>query len=66
MSEFLRAQDVAVALGVTAGRIYQMAQNGEIPAVRVGSKKRGLRFPRAEWERWLAEKNAEAREAVTR
>ncbi|MGV3723555.1 MAG: excisionase family DNA-binding protein [Actinomycetota bacterium] len=55
--EFYTAAEVAPAVGVTSGRIYQLIGSGEIPATRVG---RRLRIPREAWERWLAAKQQEA------
>lgn len=55
--QFMRPADVALLLGVTAGRVYQLIAAGAIPATRVGG---ALRVPRAAWERWLKERTDEA------
>jgi excisionase family DNA binding protein len=55
--EFLTTGDVAYALGVTTGRIYQLIAEGKLPAVRIGGR---VRVPRDLWEQWLSEKKAEA------
>jgi len=46
----LRPAEVARLLGLTTGRIYQLIQAREIPAVRVGG---AWRVPAAAWEQWL-------------
>ena len=51
MKELLRPSDVAPLLGVSRNRVYQMIQEGTLPAVRIGG---AIRIPRAAWERWLA------------
>jgi excisionase family DNA binding protein len=37
LPELLRAEDVAKALSVSKGTVYQMAQGGEIPSIRIGT-----------------------------
>jgi excisionase family DNA binding protein len=54
---FLRVSDLAPVLDVTAGRIYQLIADGEIPAVKVGG---AIRIPRQAWEQWLAGKSEQA------
>lgn len=66
MTEFLRAEDVAAALGLKRSRVYQLVQAGELPHVKVGDKRTGVRIPRAAFDAWLARKSAEATEAVRR
>jgi excisionase family DNA binding protein len=56
--EFLTAADLAPAMGVTSGRIYQLLKAGEIPSVRIAGR---VRVPRDAWEDYKARKNAEAR-----
>ena len=49
-SAFLRPAEIASVLGLTTGRVYQLAREGEIPFTRVG---RSIRVPREAWEEWL-------------
>lgn len=53
--ELLRAKDVAPMLGVGVRRVLQLARAGRVPAVREG---RGVRFPRAALQLWLAGRTA--------
>ena len=46
----LTAQDVSVILRVTPHRVYQMARQGSLPAIRVG---RCLRIDEAKLRAWL-------------
>lgn len=62
MNELLKATDIASKLGVTTGRIYQLARDGVLPSVRIG---RSIWFPRDSWESWLREMNCVA-DASTR
>ena len=55
--EFLTTTEVGYALGVSAGRVYQMIAAGELPGVRMG---RSVRIPRDAWEAWVRERNGEA------
>lgn len=57
----LNVRDVAAALGVQPGRVYQMIQSGELPSIRVGSKSGGVRIPRAAFEEYLHGLNQAAR-----
>lgn len=50
--KLLTAQDVSIILRVTPHRIYQMARQGVIPAIRVG---RCLRVDEAKLQAWLDE-----------
>jgi excisionase family DNA binding protein len=56
--EFYRVSEIAPALGVTRGRVYQMIAAGELPGAEIAG---AIRIPAREWERWLAEQNARAR-----
>lgn len=58
---FLRPADVAPALGVTTGRVYQLIAAGEIPATKVGGS---IRIPRDAWDEWLSKHRAAALAAV--
>jgi len=53
----LRVAEVALLLGVSRSRVYQLCAEGALPFVRHG---RAIRFPLVAWERWLAEKADEA------
>lgn len=48
--KLLTAQDVSIILRVTPHRIYQMARQGMLPAIRVG---RCLRIDEAKLQAWL-------------
>lgn len=48
--KLLTAQDVSIILRVTPHRIYQMARQGVLPAIRVG---RCLRIDEAKLQAWL-------------
>ncbi len=61
--EFLRPSDVADALGVKTGRVYQLIADKSIPGVEVAG---AIRVPRRAWEQWLSEQNDRAKEAMTR
>lgn len=50
MAELLTARDVQDMLQVDRTTIYRMAENGQLPAIRVGKQ---WRFARADLERWL-------------
>jgi excisionase family DNA binding protein len=56
-TDLLRASDVAVRLGVTSNRVYQLIAARAIPAVRIGG---AIRIPRAAWETWLKDRSDEA------
>jgi excisionase family DNA binding protein len=49
-SRFLRIADVAVELGLSVSRTYELAREGRIPAIRQG---RGVRIPAEAFERWM-------------
>ncbi len=53
----LKPSEIAAQLGLSTGRVYQMIDQGIIPATRVG---RALRVPRAAWEAWLDEQQRSA------
>ena len=55
--QLLRARDVAIKLGVTSGRVYQLIAAGVIPSVRIN---RSLFVPRAAWDAWLRERTKDA------
>jgi excisionase family DNA binding protein len=48
--KLLTAQDVSIILRVTPHRVYQMARQGELPAIRVG---RCLRIDEVKLQAWL-------------
>ena len=49
-NDLLRVSEVAVLMGVTPGRIYQLVATRTLPAVRMG---RSIRIPRRAWDLWL-------------
>ncbi len=55
--ELLRPADLAVRLGVTSNRVYQLLREGVIPSLRVGGS---LRVPRSVWVAWLEEQRERA------
>lgn len=59
--ELLRVTDVATALGLTSGRIYQLLRAGELPSVRVGG---AIRIPRDAWQTWLDRQRDRALESL--
>jgi len=63
LPDLMRPADVAIRLGVTAGRIYQMVAGGVLPCIHRG---RSVRIPRAAYDRWLAGLADEAEAAVKR
>ena len=54
--------EVAHRMGVSPVRAYQMAQVGELPAIRLSPRR--IRVPRAAFDAWLAAQTAEALSAV--
>lgn len=48
--EWLKVPEVAEVLRIARSRAYELVQNGEIPAVRIG---RSVRVSRKELDRWL-------------
>jgi len=62
-SSFLSVREVAVSLGVSPQRAYQLVRAGEIPNTRLGG---AIRIPRAAWDRWLDSQTNRALEAVGR
>lgn len=48
--DFLRPSEVAPRLGLSVARIYQLIQEGQLPATRVAG---ALRIPVAAWAAWL-------------
>ena len=53
----LRASELALLLGLSRGRVYQLIAARQLPAVRRG---RAIRVPRAAFEKWLADQSEEA------
>lgn len=62
-SPFMDVPEVAAILERSVPRIYQLIQEGEIPAARIGHR---LVIPRDAWAHWLADKNAVALKRVKR
>jgi excisionase family DNA binding protein len=52
--EWMRVPEAAELLGLPRTRTYELIQQGELPAVRIGE--RSIRVNRAELERFLLEK----------
>lgn len=63
MTEFLTTRQVGEKLGVTAQQVNNLVNQGRLPAVRHG---RCIRIPRAAWEAWLAQQNADALASMNR
>ena len=59
--EFLTAADIAHALGVTTGRVYQILATGEIPTCRIG---KSVRIPKRSWDEYVARKSDEAEASI--
>ena len=59
--EFLTAREVAVRLGYSHQRVYQLAEQNAIPHIRVG---KGVRFPRRAFEEWLDQLNTRSLASV--
>ena len=53
----LKPSEVAEALAVSRGTVYEMIRRGEIPSIRMG---RNVRVPRKALERWLVERQTPA------
>ena len=51
--EWLRVSEAADLLGIPRSRCYELIQQGELPAVRIGE--RSIRVNRAELEKFLLE-----------
>lgn len=56
----LRADEVAVVLGVGRSKAYELMASGELPVIRIG---RLVRVPRHALDQWIADRT-EWREAV--
>ncbi len=52
MGRFLKAREAAEKLSICTEYLYQLHRRGELKAVKIGN--RGIRFPEAEIQRWLA------------
>ncbi len=63
LPDLMKPSDVAIRLGVTAGRVYQLIAAGTLPSIRRG---RSVRVPRQAYERWLATLADEAEATVRR
>ena len=58
---FLTVAQVALRLGLSERRIYQLIDKRLLPAVRLG---RSVRVPRRAWDAWLENQEALALAAV--
>ena len=54
IQEMLRASDVASALSLTTGRVYQLLRSGYLPCVRIGGR---ILIPRAAWNQFLSDQS---------
>ncbi len=52
----LRPNEVAALLGVSRSRVYELANAGAIPSLRLGGS---LRIPRSRLVSWIEERTAE-------
>lgn len=59
----LTPEEAATFLGYKVGTIYNKANKGELPSVKLGHT---LRFRLSELERWIYEQNAAARAPTPR
>jgi excisionase family DNA binding protein len=57
--ELLTAEEVAIVLGVSRWKVFEMMTRRELPSVRLGRLKR---VPRHALARWIVECTQEARE----
>ena len=48
--DLLKPADIAMSLGVSRSRVYQLMRDGSVPFIRMG---KAVRVPRRAWERWL-------------
>lgn len=46
----LKAEEVALLLGLGRSKVYEMMASGELPVVRIGA---AVRVPRAQLEDWI-------------
>lgn len=58
MTALLKPTDVARMLGVSRSWLYQAAQDGRIPSIRLGGPDGPLRFVQADLDAWLEEARA--------
>jgi excisionase family DNA binding protein len=58
-SRWFRVRDVASKLSLSERFVYGAIESGDLPAVRLG---RAVRIPRDAFEKWLADKEAQAKE----
>jgi excisionase family DNA binding protein len=59
----LRPREAAKALGISPRLLWQLTKDGQIPCVRVGSRKRKtVLYPLADLQAWLTRQAATAKE----
>jgi excisionase family DNA binding protein len=56
----LRAEQVALALGLGRSKVYELMQRGELPVVRIG---RSVRVPAAALGEWVRRQTREPADA---
>lgn len=61
MGELLTTQEVASYLKLSPATVHRRAQEGEIPAIRIGKQ---FRFEREGFDRWLRERSLEKAASV--
>lgn len=61
MENLLTVKEVAALLRVSAQTLYKMLEQGDIPAVKVGSQ---WRFDREKIRAWISSQGSEAREPL--
>ncbi len=60
--DFLTVREVAALMHVSPKRMYTVLARGLAPSVKIGGRRH---VPRAAWDAWCAELNAEAAASVT-
>jgi len=51
--ELLRAEEVALVLGVGRSKVFEMLRAGELPVIRLG---RSVRIPRRALDEWIEQR----------
>lgn len=61
---FYTPQEVAKLMGIRPETVYFMIRNGELPALRVGSRFKILKDDFHEWIRFRVDRETEERKAI--
>lgn len=61
--ELVRAEEVAIVLGVGRSKVFEMLRAGELPVVRLG---RSVRIPRRALDRWIEQRTEHSASASWR